>query len=164
MRPLSLKFGDLDLGRGSVELGDMGSIRRTVNVIIALALAALGCGGFVYFYFIAAAWKGWTVISAVMGGVGLYWLLAEYLNWLSTEYLNPNQRRRTEPCPGPQRREALRGADFFKGAFLFVCLPCGGTYMYMLLWCVAATYPPGWLRTSAFVGGQHKTLARAPGR
>jgi len=92
MRPLSLKFGDLDLGRGSVKLGDMGSIRRTVNVIIALALAALGCGGFVYFYFIAAAWKGWTVTSAVMGGVGLYWLSAEYLNWLSAEYLNPDQR------------------------------------------------------------------------
>jgi hypothetical protein len=84
--------GDLDLGRGSVKLGVMGSIRRTVNVIIALALAALGCGGFVYFYFIAAAWKGWTVISAVMGGVGLYWLSAEYLNWLSAEYLNPDQR------------------------------------------------------------------------
>jgi hypothetical protein len=80
MRPLSLKFGDLDLGRGSVKLGVMGSIRRTVNVIIALALAALGCGGFVYFYFIAAdAWKGWKVISAVTGGVGLYWLSAEYL-------------------------------------------------------------------------------------
>jgi hypothetical protein len=61
MRPLSLKFGDLDLGRGSVKLGVMGSTRRTVNVIMALALAALGCGGFVYFYFIAAAWKGWTV-------------------------------------------------------------------------------------------------------
>ena len=87
-----LKFGDLDLGRGSVKLGVMGSIRRTVNVITALALAALGCGGFVYFYFVAAAWKGWTVISAVMGGVGLYWLSAEYLNWLSTEYLNPDQR------------------------------------------------------------------------
>jgi hypothetical protein len=92
MRPLSLKFGDLDPGRGSVKLGVMGSIRRTVNVIIALALAALGCGGFVYFYFIAAAWKGWTVILAVMGGVGLYWLSAEYLNWLSAEYLNPDQR------------------------------------------------------------------------
>jgi hypothetical protein len=95
MRPLSLKFGDLDLGRGSVKLGVMGSsrrtVRRTVNVIIALALAALACGGFVYFYFIAAA-KGWTVISAVMGGVGLYWLSAEYLNWLSAEYLNPDQR------------------------------------------------------------------------
>jgi hypothetical protein len=92
MRPLSLKFGDLDLGRGSVKLGVMGSIRRTVNVIIALALAVLGCGGFVYFYFIAAAWKGWTVISVVMGGVGLYWLSAEYLNWLSAGYLNPDQR------------------------------------------------------------------------
>jgi hypothetical protein len=88
MRPLSLKFGDLDLGRGSVKLGVMGSIRRTgrrINVIIALALAALGCGGFVYFYFIAAAWKGWTDISVVMGGVGLYWLSAEYLSWLSAE-------------------------------------------------------------------------------
>jgi hypothetical protein len=81
MRLLSLKFGDLDLGRDSVKLRVMGSIRRTrVNVIIALALAALGCGGFVYFYFIAAdAWKGWKVISAVTGGVGLYWLSAEYL-------------------------------------------------------------------------------------
>jgi hypothetical protein len=48
--------------------------------------------GFIYFYFIAAAWKGWTVISAVMGGVGLYWLSAEFLNWLSAEYLNPDQR------------------------------------------------------------------------
>jgi hypothetical protein len=91
MRPLSLKFGDFDPGRGSVKLGVMGPIRRAVNVIIALALAALGCGGFVYFYFIAA-WKGWTVISAVMGGVGLYWLSAEYLNRLSAEYLNPDQR------------------------------------------------------------------------
>jgi hypothetical protein len=92
MQPLSLKFGDLDLGRGSIKLGVMGSIRRAVNVIIALALAALGCGGFVYFYFIAAASKGWMVISAVMGGVGLYWLSAEYLNRLSAEYLNPDQR------------------------------------------------------------------------
>ena len=88
MRPLSLKFGDLDLGRGSVKLGVMGSIRctgRRVNVIIALALAALGCGGFVYFHFIAAAWKGWTDISVVMAVVGLYWLSAEYLSWLSDE-------------------------------------------------------------------------------
>jgi hypothetical protein len=36
----------------------------------------------------------------------------------------------------------FRSHFVFKGAFLFVCLPCGGTYMYMLLWCVAATYPP----------------------
>jgi hypothetical protein len=49
MRPLSLKFGDLDLGRGSVKLGVMGSIRRTVNVIIALALAALGLWRFCLF-------------------------------------------------------------------------------------------------------------------
>jgi hypothetical protein len=63
MRPLSLKFGDLDLGRGSVKLGVMGSIHRTVNVIIALALAALGCGGFVYFYFIAAAWKRRAILA-----------------------------------------------------------------------------------------------------
>jgi hypothetical protein len=70
----------------------MGSIRRTVNVITALALAALGCGGFVYFYFIAAAWKRLDGYIGVMGGVGLYWLSAEYLDWLSAEYLNPDQR------------------------------------------------------------------------
>ena len=121
MRPLSLKFGDLDLGRGSVKLGVMGSIRRTVrrtvNVIIALALAALGCGGFVYFYFSAAASKGWMVISAVMGGVGLYWLSAEYLK--APETSTRTKDRRTEPCPRPQRRETLRGADcaFALGSF-----------------------------------------------
>ena len=45
MRPLGLKVGDLDLGRSSVKLGVMGSIRRTVNVMIALALAALVSAG-----------------------------------------------------------------------------------------------------------------------
>jgi hypothetical protein len=79
-----LNFDDLDLGRGSVKLGVMESIRGKLNVIMPLALTALGCGGFVYFYSFATAWKGWTVISAVMGVAGLYWLWAEYLN--------PNQR------------------------------------------------------------------------
>jgi len=46
----------------------MGSIRGKLNVIVALALTALGCGGFVYFHYFAAAWKGWTILSAVMGG------------------------------------------------------------------------------------------------
>jgi hypothetical protein len=58
----------------------MGSIRGKLNVIVALALTALGCGGFVYFHYFAAAWKGWTILSAVMGGAGLYWLWAEYLS------------------------------------------------------------------------------------
>jgi len=103
-----LKFGDLDLGRSWVKLGVVGSIRRTVNVIIALALAALGCGGFVYFYFIAAAWKGWMVISSVMGGFGLYWLSAEYLNWLSAD--NADQRPERTMVKAPKaRRPGAKG-------------------------------------------------------
>jgi len=71
----------LDLGRGAVPLNGMGSIRRTINLIIALTLAALGCGGLVYFYFIAATWNGWmTAAAAIVGFAGLYWLWDEHIN------------------------------------------------------------------------------------
>ena len=44
-----LNFAYLDLGRDSFRFGVMGAIRRTINLIIVLVLAALGCGGLVHF-------------------------------------------------------------------------------------------------------------------
>jgi hypothetical protein len=59
----------------------MGSIRRAINLIVALTLTVAGCGGLVYLVFFAAAWKGGMAIAAaVIGFAGLYWLWAEYIN------------------------------------------------------------------------------------
>ena len=59
----------------------MGAIRRTINLIIALVLVALGCGGLAYFYFIAATRNGWLALAAgIVGSAGLYWLWDEHIN------------------------------------------------------------------------------------
>ena len=59
----------------------MGAIRRTINLIIALVLVALGCGGLAYFYFIAATPNGWFALAAgIVGSAGLYWLWDEHIN------------------------------------------------------------------------------------
>jgi len=59
----------------------MGPLRRTINLIVAPILVAMGSGGFVYFYFIDTAWPRWiTVAAAIVGGAGLYWLWEEYVN------------------------------------------------------------------------------------
>jgi hypothetical protein len=59
----------------------MSSIHRAINLFVALVLAALGGGGFVYFYFIDTAWPRWIVAAAsIVGAAGLYWLWDEYVN------------------------------------------------------------------------------------
>jgi hypothetical protein len=59
----------------------MGPIHRAINLIVALVLAALGGGGFIYFYFIAATWNTWMVVaSGIVGFAGLYWLWDEHIN------------------------------------------------------------------------------------
>lgn len=59
----------------------MGPLRRAVNLIIALTLVALGCGGVVYFYFIATTWNQALAIAAgVVAAAGLYWLWDEHIN------------------------------------------------------------------------------------
>jgi len=46
-----------------------------------MALVALGGGGLVYFYFIAATWSGWMAVGAgIVAFAGLYWLWDEYVN------------------------------------------------------------------------------------
>jgi len=54
----------------------MGAIRRTINLIIALVLVALGCGEFT-----AAIRNGWLALAAsIVGSAGLYWLWNEHIN------------------------------------------------------------------------------------
>jgi hypothetical protein len=59
----------------------MGPVHRAINLTIALALVALGGGGFVYFYFVAASWNGWmAAATGIVGSAGLYWLWDEHIN------------------------------------------------------------------------------------
>jgi hypothetical protein len=59
----------------------MGSIHRAINLLVALALVALGGAGLVYFYFIAADWNPWMAAGAcIVGFAGLYWLWDEHIN------------------------------------------------------------------------------------
>ena len=74
----------------------MGAIRRTINLIIALVLVALGCGGLAYFYFIAATRNGWLALaSGIVGSAGLYWLWDEH-----TSTRAPDRRIETMPRDG----------------------------------------------------------------
>jgi protein-S-isoprenylcysteine O-methyltransferase Ste14 len=59
----------------------MGSIHRAINLIVALTLVALGCGGVVYFYFIATTWnRGLAIAAGIVALAGLYWLWDEHVN------------------------------------------------------------------------------------
>jgi hypothetical protein len=56
-------------------------MHRAINLTVASVLAALGGGGFVYFYFVAITWNGWMALaSAIVGCAGLYWLWDEHIN------------------------------------------------------------------------------------
>ena len=56
-------------------------LHRAINLVIALALVALGGGGLVYFYFARATWNGWMALAAgIVCAAGLYWLWDEYIN------------------------------------------------------------------------------------
>jgi protein-S-isoprenylcysteine O-methyltransferase Ste14 len=59
----------------------MGPLHRVINLIVALTLVALGCGGVVYFYFIATTWnRGLAVAAGIVAAAGLYWLWDEYIH------------------------------------------------------------------------------------
>ena len=40
------------------QIDRVSTLHRAINLFVALALVALGAGGLIYFYFIAA-WNGW---------------------------------------------------------------------------------------------------------
>jgi protein-S-isoprenylcysteine O-methyltransferase Ste14 len=59
----------------------MTSLRRAINLILALTLVVLGGGGSAYFYFIDPTWPRWIIIAAIIvGAAGLYWLWDEHVN------------------------------------------------------------------------------------
>jgi protein-S-isoprenylcysteine O-methyltransferase Ste14 len=59
----------------------MTSLRRAINLILALTLVVLGAAGFVYFFFIDTAWPRWVVVAAIIvGAAGAYWLWDEHVN------------------------------------------------------------------------------------
>jgi hypothetical protein len=62
------------------QIDRVSTLHRTINLFVALALVALGAGGLIYFYFIAA-WNGWMALAAgVVCAAGLYWLWDEHIN------------------------------------------------------------------------------------
>jgi hypothetical protein len=59
----------------------IGALRRTIHLIIALALTVVGCAEFVYLYFFVEAPTGWMIVVAgIVSFAGLYWLWDEYVN------------------------------------------------------------------------------------
>ena len=59
----------------------MTSLRRAINLILALTLVVLGGAGSAYFYFIDPSWPRWIIIAAlIVGAAGLYWLWDEHVN------------------------------------------------------------------------------------
>jgi hypothetical protein len=59
----------------------MTSLRRAINLILALTLVVLGGAGSAYFYVIDPSWPRWIIIAAlVVGAAGLYWLWDEHVN------------------------------------------------------------------------------------
>jgi hypothetical protein len=59
----------------------MGPVRRTINLICALALTCVSGAAFVYLILFAHGFKwGWVVAAGVFAFVGLYWLYADFIN------------------------------------------------------------------------------------
>jgi hypothetical protein len=59
----------------------MGQVRRTINLICALALTAVSAYAAFYLIFFADRFKvGWLVGAGAFTFVGLYWLYADFVN------------------------------------------------------------------------------------
>jgi hypothetical protein len=72
---MEAQCGALDECHGKVSLGFIGRLHRAINLAVAIALVALGHGGFVYFYLIAATWnRGLALGAGVVAAAGVYWL------------------------------------------------------------------------------------------
>jgi protein-S-isoprenylcysteine O-methyltransferase Ste14 len=77
-------------------------LHRAINLVLALALVVIGGGGLVYVYFSDTFLSRWvTVVAAIVGAAGLYWLWEEYIN------VGPEVGG-LMLCPRPQSREAFR--------------------------------------------------------
>jgi hypothetical protein len=63
------------------QIDPVSALRRAINLILALALVAVGGGGLFYVYFLTATPNGWMALAAgIVGAAGLYWLWDEHIN------------------------------------------------------------------------------------
>ena len=76
----------------------MGPIHRAINLIVALVLAALGGGGFIYFYFIAAIWNTWMVVAS---GI---WALLDYIGYGMSTLTQARDRGTKQRRHAPRQR------------------------------------------------------------
>jgi len=59
----------------------MGPVRRIINFVAAMTLAAVGFGGLIYLLFFADRFRGVVLMgAATMGVAGLYWLWVDFIN------------------------------------------------------------------------------------
>jgi hypothetical protein len=64
-----------------LHIGDMGPVRRSINLLLALTLTILSAFAFVWLLFYASYFRFWMPVSAGVGVfVGLYWLWADFIN------------------------------------------------------------------------------------
>ena len=66
----------------------MGVVRRSINMILALALTVAGAAGLVFLLFYAAGWRGWMVTAAgSVFTVGILWLWSDFIDATPNEEL-----------------------------------------------------------------------------
>ena len=60
----------------------MGEFRRTISLVLALALMIAGFGFLFYLAAFSPGWPGWMMImgSALVGTLGAYWLYEDFIN------------------------------------------------------------------------------------
>jgi len=59
----------------------MSPIRRTISLVIALAMLVIGFGFMAYLLLLAPWWKGWMIMaSGLVGTVGLLWLYDDFID------------------------------------------------------------------------------------
>jgi hypothetical protein len=62
-------------------LGSVSALRRTVSLVCALALTALGGAGLVFLLFFAHDWRGWMWMAATLVLVaGVIWLWSDFID------------------------------------------------------------------------------------
>jgi len=89
----------------------MSPIRRTISLILALALFALGLGGLGWLLFFALWWKGWMVLaSGTMAILGGLWLWEDFINATPKE-----QQKRPRQASSPVSRAFQRSLTARRG-------------------------------------------------
>jgi hypothetical protein len=80
----------------------MGRVRRTVNLVLALALMTAGFGLLSYLLLAAPGWKGWMVLgSGFAGTLGALWLYDDFIKATPNAAEQQSASRRTDQVRKP---------------------------------------------------------------